>query len=330
MVYTKSYSSTCLRVIFHTFLFTHFYESGSILSSGALLGYTVQIKGPISDMTGNSKRLKLSDCLLGFDRFVLCALLGIPNCSFGQPAACVKELLALAPSGEYRGYQQRPNKQPDRCEGVYVPQKNAPPPVDLMSYTAVLDDFDITKDQDLKISWNWPAGGSNPRVRCYQLLRGTQMIYQMDASPDTQKLPYVWPLDLLRRANLSNTQLGLLAWAEYKTFRGTRGVYLPLEITRASGARSSAKKSPMIVLMPNRSLRNLSITVELLNSDLSLSKTLQNATPLKSLANTSNVPIRLDNKLLGLREAGFYSVTVAAEPVDSSNYPLPIFLYYAP
>jgi hypothetical protein len=247
-----------------------------------------------------------------------------------QNVGCMPELLQLSRETDFTDYQARPTGQPNRCEGNYDPQKSAPPVLELVGYTVILDSFDPAKDDKLQLRWTVPPESANGHLRCYQLQRGGEKIYQMDASVEGRS-SFVWPLNIVRLIGLTSGDLGLTGWAAYKTTRKMTDVYLPIEGTRGVTSGAATVRSPQITIMLNRSLRRLTLTVEALNSDLATIATLQKGSELRNVPLTANSPVRLDAKSLGLTKAGFYAVTVGADPYDDApNFSLPIYIYYEP
>ncbi len=249
-----------------------------------------------------------------------------------QDPGCDPQLLKLANGTDFVDYQKRPARQPNRCEGVYDPQKSAPPVLELLGYTALVEPFDPAKDPTLQLRWKAPPNGGNPHLRSYQLQRWTRQIYQMDTTPDAGKPPFFWSLDILRRIPLNARDVSLLAWEVYQTPRGARDIYLPIEATRGAAPGPGVTRSPTMTFMLNHELRRLTLTVEEVNRDLASVATLQKGAPLNGaeISLSANSPVFLSDKRLGLTKAGIYAVTLGADPIDEPNFSLAVYIYYVP
>jgi hypothetical protein len=259
-------------------------------------------------------------------RIAFAGLLCVVPCN-AQQNACVAKLLTLVHKDDPKQYKGRPTANPDRCEGTYDPQRSTDPPLLLTSYTSVREPFDPAKDRNVQLSWSSP-GNPGVRIRGYSLRRGDQLVYQMDAFRDPGKVPFQWPLDVVRDVGLQNPELGILGWAAYNTPRGSRDVYLPLEVTR-SGTGKGTVRAAEILIMPSYSLNKVTLEVESLNADFSTAATLVADQELTDVSREANIPIRLAAKHLKITKTGYYYVSVGARITDGPSVALPFFLYYA-
>jgi hypothetical protein len=249
--------------------------------------------------------------------FAVCAAIGS-----AQSNICDPDLTRLVnPSNPVR-YQLRGT----RCEGVYDPERSGDAALSLVSFTSAFAAFDPQRDKNLSVRWSAPDAAP-VHLRSYSLK--PRSYYQMDAALDAGKMPFTWPLDVVRDVGLQRRELAVVAWTTRKVNQQAKDVYLPVAISpENSGAVAAAP--PRITLWPGRSLNELFLTVQPLDPNLSPTSTIIKDEPLgEGGIYPAEVPVILDWKRLKITTPGFYSLKIGATVVNGAPATLHLILYYA-
>lgn len=240
---------------------------------------------------------------------------------YAQPVPCDPDLSRLVNPRNPARYQLRGT----RCEGVYDPERSGDAALALVSFTSSFESFDPQRDRALFVRWAAP-GNLPVHLRGYSLKPRTY--YQMDAALEPGKVPFEWPLDLVRDIGLQRRELAVVAWISYKTGQAVRDVYLPVAVT-AGNSGSTGASPPRITLLPGRSLNEIFLTVQLLNANLGPASTLVKDEPYGEGPYPAEVPISLDWKRLKIAAPGFYSLKIGATVVNGTPATFPLTFYYA-
>jgi hypothetical protein len=247
--------------------------------------------------------------------FAACPVIG-----YGQSSVCDPDLAKLVNPKNPASYRLRVT----RCEGVYDPERAGGAALALVSFTSAVEMFDPRGDQSLFVRWASP-GGSTVHFRGYSIKPRTY--YQMDTVLDTGKMPFIWPLDVVRDVGLGRREIAVVAWTSYEAGHVAHDVYLPVSLGLSSLGNSQGT-SPRITLMPGRGLNELYFTIQLLDPSFSPTATLLRDDPSGEGPYPPDVPITIDLKRLKIMTPGFYSLKIGATVVNGTPATLSLTLYY--
>lgn len=262
------------------------------------------------DTRGSKVRVRLA-------LLAMCAAIG-----YAQSSVCDPDLTRLVNPRNPVRYQLRGT----RCEGVYDPERSGDAALSLVSFTSTFAAFDTQRDKSLFVRWSGPDAAV-VHLRAYSLK--PRSYYQMDAALDAAKMPFTWPLDVVRDVGLERRELAVVAWTTYKVSQTSQDVYLPVAVSRGN-SEAVQPGSPRITLWPGRSLNELFLTVQALNAGLAPGATILKDEPLgEGGIYPAEVPITLDWKRLKIVTPGFYSLKIGATVVNGAPATLRLTLYYA-
>jgi hypothetical protein len=247
----------------------------------------------------------------------VCAAIG-----YAQSNICDPDLTRLVNPRNPVHYQLRGT----RCEGVYDPERSGDAALSLVSFTSRFVTFDPQRDKNLFVRWVGPEAAP-VHLRSYSLK--PRSYYQMDAVLEAGKMPFAWPLNVVRDVGLERRELAVVAWTTYKVNQQAQDVYVPVAISKGNTEAAPAA-SPRLTLWPGRSLNELFLTVQPLNANLSPTSTVLKDEPLgEGGIYPAEVPITLNWKRLKITTPGFYSLKIGATVVNGAPATVRLILYYA-
>ena len=176
--------------------------------------------------------------------------------------------LHSSPSDAY-GYRARG----DRCEGIYIKDLSAS--LRVVSFTREFDTF-TGQDSVLHLEW---AGGSNGEVHLRANSLRPRLYYEMDSVQPAGASGYNWETSLLTALHITRPELGVVGWTTQRIGVQDRQVYLPLDVRTSKPDKTN---SYQIVVVPGVELRELYVSLSLLDKDGTRLATLRKEEPLKA------------------------------------------------
>jgi len=224
----------------------------------------------------------------------LTALLVSQHSSLAQ--ACNSDLHSLT-SDPY-GYRARGN----RCEGIYIRDLSAS--LRIVSFTRSFDAFNA---DDSSLHLSWPIDTSQETHLRATGLR-PQLYYEMDTVQPKGVGSYDWDTGLLQALGITRPELGIVGWEVQEIGGKDRQVYLPLAVTTS---RSNKNTLCQFILVSGVEIRELYVTVSLLDKDGSRLDTLRKQEPLKAGYYPADVGISIP--VPELKKPGLYLLELGAE-----------------
>lgn len=241
-------------------------------------------------------------------------------CAFSLHAAAGPELcdptLRQSHDSAY-AYQQRN----DRCEGIYVREVSSTALI-IASLTDTLQNYDLNSNTDLEVSWESPTN-ADVRVRAQGLRR--RLYYRMDTVWKSTKLPFRWPIALLAALNIPNTELGVTGWTSMRLGDREREVFLPVHVIQR-GAPRTANNTYLLTLLPGVDLKEVYISLAIVDSNGSPTNYLRSDEPLKY--GYYPAERRVDIPLV-LNAPGFYLVEIGAKLTNEGSTTVDFLVYHA-
>jgi hypothetical protein len=214
-------------------------------------------------------------------------LLGFCICSIGRAFAWANgqhcDPLLRQDPGYQLGYRQRG----DRCEGIYI-RNVASGLLGIVSFTAHSESFDPQSAKAVPLIWS-AATPAAVHVRVVSLR--DRVFYRMDTLRPPGTDTYLWPTDMLAALRLLNDELGVLAWTAERIGKDSQLVYLPVSVGRAT---SSPAGLYQLVLLPERELREVFLTLAPVRSDGSMDSPLVNGQRIRSGYLPAGRPVQVD------------------------------------
>ena len=167
------------------------------------------------------------------------------------------------------GYRARSN----RCEGVYIKDLSAS--LRVVSFTRAFDMF-TGGDPILHLSW---PGGSSQEVHLRANSLRPRLYYEMDSIQPAGSSNYDWETSLLTALRMSRPDLGVVGWTSQRIGGQDRQVYLPIAVTTSKPKTAS---SYQVIIVSGVELRELYVSLSLLDNDGSRVATLRKEQPLKA------------------------------------------------
>ena len=228
-------------------------------------------------------------------------------------------LRSNAPSGpRYQlGYRQRD----DRCEGVYI-RNVASGMLDIVSFTAHFADFDLQSATAVPLIW-YSASPAAVHVRVVSLR--DRLYYRMDTLRPESTDSYLWPTDILSALRLANNELGVLAWTTQQIGNDSRRVYLPVAVGRSA---ISPTEPYQLLLLPERELREVFLTLAPLRSDGSMDTPLVNGQRIRSGYLPAGRPVPVDMPALPV--SGLYYLELGARLREGGAATVEMWFYHHP
>jgi hypothetical protein len=192
--------------------------------------------------------------LLAMLLFVLLFLTNSSRLTFAQENHCDPGLHQTSDSYGYR-------LRGDRCEGIYIREVGGTT-LQIVSLTALVEDFNPATNKDLLVQWVAPGNGSI-RLRAYGLRH--KLHYRMDSLRPGGSTSYSWSTNLLASLNLKKHELGLVAWVSQLIANNNRDVYLPVTVSQQSPANRS--RAYNLTLLPGVELEEVFISLAPLGRD---------------------------------------------------------------
>jgi hypothetical protein len=159
---------------------------------------------------------------------------------------CNADLLKLAVN-QPAGYQQRTG----RCEGFYAREVSSSTPLSVRSFMSAPPKAG-TLPSSLQVSWA-PSAARQIELRAQALK--AKVYFQMDARAQGNDRSFDWPTDVLSKASLGLTDIGLTA--SYVD-NGQR-VYIPTKILNAASSGDGANYR--VVLWPEQGFNEVFVSV---------------------------------------------------------------------
>jgi hypothetical protein len=167
------------------------------------------------------------------------------------------------------GYRARGN----RCEGVYIKDLSAS--LRVVSFTREFDTF-TGSDPILHLEW---TGGYPGGVHLRANSLRPRLYYEMDSIQTAGSSSYDWETSLLMALRITRPELGIVGWTSQRIGGQDRQVYLPVAVKTS---KSDKKSSYQIVIVPGIELRELYVSLSLLDKNGSRVATLRKEEPLKA------------------------------------------------
>jgi hypothetical protein len=209
----------------------------------------------------------------------------------------------------------------DRCEGIYVQQVGGTV-LALASLTESFEDYSLASGAPLTVEWTGPAE-QGVRLRARGIKHG--LFYRMDTVRHPGAQSYSWPSDVLAAQHLSRKDIGVLAWTRRALGGVERDVYVPLRIAQDSAPARAPTYS--LVVFPAVTLREVYVTVAMVDSYGHRVRVVQEGTPLDYGSYPAERPVRV--RLPNLGEAGIYQVEIGAELASGGAATVSCFIYHA-
>jgi hypothetical protein len=228
---------------------------------------------------------------------IVLALTAIITLPHSSPAQGCNAYLHSSASDPY-GYRARGS----RCEGVYVKDLSAS--LRIVSFTRAVDEF-TASDSILHLSWpGSPSQETHLRATGLRPL----LYYEMDTVQPGGTASYDWETSLLTALRITPSELGVVAWTSQPIGGKDRQIYLPLRVTTSKPGK---KSSYQFIVVSGIELRELYVSLSLLDQDGSRVATLRNEEPLKAgyYPAEAAIPISIPE----LKKPGLYLLELGAE-----------------
>jgi hypothetical protein len=191
----------------------------------------------------------------------------------------------------------------DRCEGVYIKDLSAS--LRLVSFISEFGDFDPSASP-LRLEWKATPSAGEIHLRANALR--PRLYYEMDSIRPAGSSSYEWETSLLAAFGITRSELGIVAWTSQRIADHDRQVYLPLIVNRS---KSEKKMVARVVVESGVELRELYVSLSLLNTDGSRRAVLRKDQPLKTGYYPAEESIEIS--LPELKESGTYLLELGAE-----------------
>jgi hypothetical protein len=232
-------------------------------------------------------------------RLLQCVAMIAPIVAAGADQRCG----ALKPTDDARGYRWRG----DRCEGKYQADVNAQD-LRLASFSSLSSAFDPAGKASITLSWNSPATG-NTSIAAIDLR--DRSYYQMDAS--TGATSFVWSTDVLRSANITGRDLGIVAW----TGSDMKRIYLPVAVNGSTRYR--------MLILPGTELTEVFISLYKMGPDGKKVGAIVQDQSLGAGYYPSRAAFAVD--LPSIANAGFYYAEISATAREKASVSCGVFFY---
>jgi hypothetical protein len=197
------------------------------------------------------------------------------------------------------GYRVRGN----RCEGVYIKDLSAS--LQIVSFTR---EFETFTGDDPILHLNWTASSSSQEVHLRANSLRPRLYYQMDSIQPPGSSSYDWDTSVLTALRMTRPELGVVGWTSERIGGREREVYLPVAVTPS---QLDKKFSYQVIVVSGVELRELYVSLSLLDKDGSRVASLRKEEPLKAgyYPSEEGIPISLAE----LKKPGLYLLELGAE-----------------
>jgi hypothetical protein len=191
----------------------------------------------------------------------------------------------------------------DRCEGVYIKDLSAS--LRIVSFTRQFETF---TGGDPSLHLNWAAGGSSQETHLRANSLRPRLYYQMDSIQPAGRSSYDWETSLLTALRMTRRELGIVGWTLQRIGGQDRQVYLPVAVTTS---KLEKKTSLQVIVVSGVELRELYVSLSLLDKDGSRVAALRKEVPLKVgyYPAEEGIPILIPE----LKKPGLYLLELGAE-----------------
>jgi hypothetical protein len=190
----------------------------------------------------------------------------------------------------------------DRCEGVYIKDLSAS--LRVVSFTTDFDDFG-TDVSLLRLQW---TGSSLEEVHLRATALRPRLYYEMDSVRPAGSSSYDWQTNLLTALSIRRAELGVVAWTSQRIGGYDRQIYLPLSVNHPNRSKNT---KPGVIVLSGVELRELYVSLSLLNADGSRRAVLRKEEPVKAGYYPPDEGIEIP--LPQVKESGLYLLELGAE-----------------
>jgi len=217
------------------------------------------------------------------------------------------ELAVAVRESDRLAYQERGK----RCEGRYIEEVSGET-IAIISFTSLLQDYDLSDGRDLKVSWSTPDDVT-------MHLRGRSLepkiYYQMDTTRPASEGVFEWPVNILSGLDIQPSKLGVVGFYRGRIGSIETNIYVPVGISQANA--NKGVEEYRLLLRPGVQLHEVYVSLERIDIKGNSLQLILDEEPLRQgfypAERVFQVPITNSS------DPGLYHLLIAAEPTSGGT-----------